>query len=70
MGFLHLIDKSNLWIGKAVSWFVPLLILELVYDTIARYVFNAPTAWSYDISYMLYGALLSFGSGGSLQKGE
>lgn len=70
MRFLHLIDKSNIWIGKGVSWFVPLLVLELVYDTIARYAFNAPTAWSYDISYMLYGALFMFGSAWTLQKDE
>lgn len=36
---------------------VPALVLELVYDTVARYVFNAPTEWSFDVTYMLYGAI-------------
>lgn len=70
MKFLNTIDKGNTWIGKAVSWLVPLLVLELVYDTVARYLFNAPTAWSYDISYMLYGALFMFGSAWTLKRDE
>ena len=49
------IDRLSKWVGKASAWLIPLLIAELVYDTVARYLFNAPTAWSYDISYMLYG---------------
>lgn len=56
------IDTLNKYIGKAAAWLVPLLILELVYDTIARYVFNAPTEWSYDVTYMLYGAIFMLGA--------
>jgi TRAP-type mannitol/chloroaromatic compound transport system permease small subunit len=54
---LGLIDRLNQYIAKGVSWLVPVLILELAYDTLARYLFNAPSAWSYDISYMLYGTI-------------
>ena len=67
---MKLIDQINKWAGKAVSWLVPILILELVYDTVARYVFNAPTAWSYDISYMLYGAIFMLGAAYTLQIDE
>jgi TRAP-type mannitol/chloroaromatic compound transport system permease small subunit len=38
---MKLIDQINKWAGKAVSWLVPILILELVYDTVARYVLGA-----------------------------
>ena len=54
---LPIIDRINDWVGKGVAWLVPILILELAYDTAARYMFNAPTMWSYDISYMLYGTI-------------
>lgn len=64
---MGVIDRINEWVAKAVAFFVPLLILELVYDTIARYVFNAPTEWSYDISYMLYGAIFMLGSAYTLR---
>ncbi len=63
---METIDRLNEWVGRAVSWMVPILVLELVYDTIARYVFNAPTEWSYDISYMLYGAIFMLGAAHTL----
>ena len=50
-----------MWSGKAVAWLMLPLVFELVYDSIARYAFNAPTIWSYDISYMLYGILFMIG---------
>jgi TRAP-type mannitol/chloroaromatic compound transport system permease small subunit len=65
---LGLIDRINAWVGKGVAWLVPVLILELVYDTAARYLFNAPTQWSYDISYMLYGTIFLAAAAYTLQK--
>ena len=56
------IDGASRWIGKASAWLIPLLIAELVFDTVARYLFNAPTRWSYDISYMLYGTAFMGGA--------
>ncbi len=56
-GVLNVIDKINAWMAWAMAMMVPVLVLELVYDTIARYVFNAPSEWSFDITYMLYGAI-------------
>lgn len=64
---MEIIDKVNRWVGVAVAWLIPVLILELVYDTIARYAFNAPTVWSYDISYILYGTIFMLGSAHTLQ---
>jgi TRAP-type mannitol/chloroaromatic compound transport system permease small subunit len=59
---MFVIDRINEWTAKAAAWLIPLLILELVYDTAARYVFNAPTEWSYDVSYMLYGVIFMLGA--------
>ncbi|MCF8049674.1 MAG: TRAP transporter small permease subunit [Desulfobacterales bacterium] len=59
--FLNLVDSISKWTGTAVSWLMLVLVLELVYDTVARYVFNAPTIWSFDISYMLYSILFMIG---------
>ncbi len=41
-----------------------------MYDTGARYLFNAPTIWSYDISSMLYGTLFMLGAAWTLQREE
>ncbi|MFC1834978.1 TRAP transporter small permease subunit [Thermodesulfobacteriota bacterium] len=65
---MRFIDRLSEWAGKAAAWLVPLLILELVYDTIARYVFNRPTEWSYDVSYMLYGTIFMLGAAYTLQR--
>ncbi len=64
------IDWLSEWIGKASAWLIPLLIAELAYDTIARYVFNVPTEWSYDITYMLYGAAFMGGASYTLLLDE
>jgi len=55
------IEKLSKWSGIAVSWLILALVAELVYDTAARYLFNAPTVWSFDVSYMLYGTLFILG---------
>lgn len=65
---MNLIDRISTWVGKGVAWLVPVLILELVYDTAARYLFNAPTSWSFDISYMLYGVIFMCGASMTLQQ--
>ena len=64
------IDKLSEFAGKASAWLIAVLIFELVYDTIARYVFNAPTTWSYDISYMLYGSAFMGGAAYTLLLDE
>ena len=64
------IDRLSIFCGKAVAWLIPVLILELVYDTLARYVFNAPTFWSYDVSYMLYGTIFMIGAAYTLFRDE
>ena len=61
--FLKFIDKMNEWTGKLFAWLVVFLAIGLMYEVIARYAFNAPTVWSYDITYMLYGAHFMMGAG-------
>ncbi|HZG72926.1 MAG TPA: TRAP transporter small permease subunit [Chondromyces sp.] len=49
------------WAGKLASWFILILIFALVYEVISRHLFNNPTMWSYDISYMLGGSAAFLG---------
>lgn len=37
------------------------LTLAMVYEVFARYVFDAPTAWAFDIAYMSNGAVFLLG---------
>ena len=51
------IDLANKCIGNVVCWIIIPLIFAMVYEVLARKLFNAPTMWAYDMSRFLYGAL-------------
>ncbi len=44
------------------------LVASMLYEVAARYIFNAPTIWAYDVSYMLNGALFILAAGLTLTK--
>lgn len=53
------IGSVSEWSGKAIMLAVPVLVLSISYDVFMRYVFNAPTDWSFCLSYMLGGAIVA-----------
>lgn len=55
--FLFSIDKFSAWTGKAFAWCVLVMTLGVSYEIIVRKLFRAPTAWAFDLSYIMYGAL-------------
>ncbi len=63
------IDTISLWTGRVVAWLTLPLMLVVVYEVMARYLFTAPTRWAYDISRMLYGAMFVLGAAYALSKG-
>jgi TRAP-type mannitol/chloroaromatic compound transport system permease small subunit len=54
---LHAADLISTWIGKAASWLIVTLMLMVCIEVFKRYILNAPTAWIYDASNMMYGTL-------------
>ena len=44
-------------VGKAFAWLIVALMLLVVVEVFKRYALNAPTAWVFDASNMLYGTL-------------
>ena len=54
---LHTADHISTWVGKAFSWLIVALMLLVVAEVFKRYALNAPTAWVFDASNMLYGTL-------------
>jgi TRAP-type mannitol/chloroaromatic compound transport system permease small subunit len=67
-GLLRWIDTTNERVGRAVKWLILVLTAVMVFDVIMRYVFNAPTVWGFDISYMLGGTFFILGMGYTLLK--
>jgi TRAP-type mannitol/chloroaromatic compound transport system permease small subunit len=66
---IRAIDKFTDRSGTVVSWLSVPLVLAVSYEVIARYLFNAPTIWVFDITYMTYGALFMLGAAYALLKG-
>ena len=58
-------DRTGMWI----AWLNLPLVGAVAYEVIARYVFNAPTIWSFDVTYMLYGTIFMLGAAYALHKG-
>ena len=48
--FLKYIDKTNLWAGRIASYLALYIMFALVYEVIARYIFNSPTIWVYELN--------------------
>jgi TRAP-type mannitol/chloroaromatic compound transport system permease small subunit len=62
------IDNVARWSGRAVAWLIVPMVLSLCYEVVARYVFNAPTQWAYDMTFMLYGSFFMLGAAFTLQR--
>jgi TRAP-type mannitol/chloroaromatic compound transport system permease small subunit len=63
------IDRFTDAVGLAVAWLNIPLVLAVGYEVVARYVFNAPTIWAYEVTYMLYAAVFMLGAAYALHKG-
>lgn len=66
---VHALDKVALWSGGLVRWLIVPMTLALVYEVVARYFFNAPTIWAYDVTFITYGTFFMAGSAYCLQRG-
>jgi TRAP-type mannitol/chloroaromatic compound transport system permease small subunit len=65
---IRVLDGISIWSGKLVAWLIIPMVLGLVYEVVARYAFNAPTEWAYDMTYMLYGSFFMLGAAFTLQR--
>ena len=65
---LQLIERVSGISGHVTAWLLAPLILATVYDVGARYMFNAPTEWAYEIGYMMMGAHALLGMAYTLRE--
>lgn len=59
--FLRFTDLIGDWTGRAVSPFIIVLTLLVVYEVTSRYLFNSPTIWVYETSTMVFGTYFILG---------
>lgn len=62
------IDPVAIWSGQAVAWLIIPMVLGLTYEVVARYLFNSPTLWAYDMTFMMYGGYFMLGAAFTLQR--
>jgi TRAP-type mannitol/chloroaromatic compound transport system permease small subunit len=67
--FEYFMDRLSQWVGHAFAWCIVILTLGISYEVVVRYAFNAPTTWSFDLGYMMYGALFFMAGAYTLARG-
>jgi TRAP-type mannitol/chloroaromatic compound transport system permease small subunit len=65
---IRFFDTISLWSGRITGWLIVPMVLSLVYEVVARYFFNAPTIWAYDMTSFLYGAFFMLGAAYTLLR--
>jgi TRAP-type mannitol/chloroaromatic compound transport system permease small subunit len=66
---LKTIDEVIRWIGKAVSFFVLLIMGITLLEVFLRYGFNRPTMWVHETSQQIFAIAFLLGSAYTLQEG-
>ncbi|BEI33030.1 TRAP transporter small permease subunit [Polynucleobacter sp. HIN5] len=57
-------------VGILASFALVPLVLATTYEVFARYIFEAPTVWAYEVGYVLTGTHFLLGMAYTLQKGQ
>lgn len=62
------LNRLALTLGRAAAWCFAAIVLVMVYEVVARYVFAAPTRWAHEVSVAL--AAIGFVLGGAFCAAE
>lgn len=67
--FIYGVDQLSKTVGHAFAWCLIILTLGTTYEVVVRYLFNAPTSWAFDFSYLMYGAMFFMAGAYTLSRG-
>lgn len=68
LGYIRFADRLSAAFGKAFAWLIVLMTLGTSYEVVVRYLFNAPTPWSLDVSFIMYGTLFMMAGAYTLSR--
>ncbi len=54
MKVMDMFEAINDWTGRIISFLPVPIVIVMFYEVIARYVFNAPTSWAFDVGVLLF----------------
>lgn len=67
--YIGFADNLSAWFGKAFGWLIIVMTFGMSYEVLVRYLFNNPTPWALDISFIMYGTLFMMGGAYTLSRG-
>ena len=65
---IKVIDTIADWSGRIIAWLIIPMTLAVTYEVVARHFFRAPTIWTFDVTYMLYGTHFMLGTAYTLMR--
>jgi TRAP-type mannitol/chloroaromatic compound transport system permease small subunit len=67
--YIDFADRLSAWFGKAFAWAILIMAFGVGYEVVVRRIFNAPTSWAFDVTYIMYGTLFMMGGAYTLSRG-
>jgi TRAP-type mannitol/chloroaromatic compound transport system permease small subunit len=67
---IAVLELPSVVVAKLAAWVIVPMTGSLVYEVISRYIFDRPTVWAYDMTYMMAGALFMLGAAFALRNGS
>jgi TRAP-type mannitol/chloroaromatic compound transport system permease small subunit len=58
-----IIGKINTFLGKVLQWTILPISAIVMFEVMARYVFNRPTVWAWDVNVQLLAIMATLGGG-------
>ena len=68
VGFVRYVDAMSTWLGKILSYSLLFILAIMIIEAVLRYVFNAPTLWSIEMSQFTFGTYVALGGAYVLVK--
>lgn len=65
---LFFVDNLSAAVGKAFAWCILVLTAVYAYEVVVRYLLRNPTAYAFDMSYLMYGALFMMAGAYTLSR--
>jgi TRAP-type mannitol/chloroaromatic compound transport system permease small subunit len=66
---VRVIDTLSTAAGWIAGWMIVPITIAVTWEVVARYAFNAPTKWSYEVGWMLYGTQFMLAASYTLMRG-
>jgi TRAP-type mannitol/chloroaromatic compound transport system permease small subunit len=63
---LYYVDTTNEWVGRIACYGIALMMVIATIEVTARYLFNQPTIWAWDVNRQLLIACVMLGGGYTL----